>query len=182
MEEAMSLKSFDKFCEKMIMGEPSSQKPIFDERQNVMRSQLITEALIIYAALSSLNTMLMELGLKWCAGFFAPMVLFAALCVLWWLIRCSVKGALFGVNGTSYAKVNGSVWCVMGLMYALITLFGDDGFVGFLFYGMVSKDVSSYGMVSEDILLAAAFIIMFACGVYMLVAAGREDKRRKNDE
>ncbi len=32
----MSLKSFDKFCEKIIMGEPDPiyRKEIFDERQN----------------------------------------------------------------------------------------------------------------------------------------------------
>lgn len=79
----MSLKSFDKFCENIILGEPSSpkQKQIFDERQNILRSRLITEALIIFAVRSALNTMVMDAGPMWCEGFFAPMVLSAALCL-----------------------------------------------------------------------------------------------------
>lgn len=106
----MSLKSFDKFCENIILGEPSSQKQIFDERQNILRSRLITEALIIFAVLSALNTMVMDAGAMWCEGYFAPMVLSAALCLLWWLIRCSAKGVLFGVNGTVAMKCTGGSW------------------------------------------------------------------------
>ena len=43
----MSLKSFDKFCERLILSEPGSQKEVFDERQNVMRSRLAIEALFM---------------------------------------------------------------------------------------------------------------------------------------
>lgn len=41
----MSMKSFDKFCERIILAEPGSQKEIFDERQRQQRTQLTVEAL-----------------------------------------------------------------------------------------------------------------------------------------
>lgn len=171
----MSLKSFDKFCENMILGEPSSQKQIFDERQNIVRSRLITEALIIFAALSMLNTMIMEAGPKWCESFFAPMVFFAALCLLWWLIRCSVKGALFGVNGTTAMKYTGGVWTGIGLLYMIINILGGKS------DGVLVDGVIVDGVVGEKFLIVVSCAVLMLCGVYILVMASREDKRRKKE-
>lgn len=172
----MSLKSFDKFCENIILGEPSSQKQIFDERQNIVRSRLITEALIIFAALSMLNTMIMEAGPKWCESFSAPMVFFAALCLLWWLIRCSVKGALFGVDGTTAMKCTGGFWAGIGLFYMIMNTFGghSDG----VFAGGIIVD----GMVGEKFLIVVSCAVLTLCGVYILVMASREDRHRKSEE
>ena len=44
----MSLKSFDKFCERMILAEPGSEKEIYDERQKQIRTQLTVEALTVF--------------------------------------------------------------------------------------------------------------------------------------
>lgn len=166
----MSLKSFDKFCENIILGEPSSQKQIFDERQNILRSRLTTEALIIFAVLSSLNTMVMDAGPMWCGGFFAPMVLFAALCLLWWLIRCSVKGVLFGVNGTAAMKYTGGLWTGLGIFYSVYHLFSSD------FDGVIVD-----GKVGETFLLVVSCAILLLCGIYILIMAFREDKRSKDE-
>lgn len=56
----MSLKSFDKFCERMILAEPGSQKEIFDERQKIVRSRITIEALLIFGCSAILNCMIME--------------------------------------------------------------------------------------------------------------------------
>jgi len=56
----MSMKSFDKFCERIILAEPGSQKEIFDERQRQQRTQLTVEALLIYCAASALCVLLNE--------------------------------------------------------------------------------------------------------------------------
>lgn len=56
----MSMKSFDKFCERMITAEPGSEKEIFDERQNVMRMRLAIEALLICVGLIFINSIIAE--------------------------------------------------------------------------------------------------------------------------
>lgn len=56
----MSLKSFDKFCERMILAEPGSEKEIYDERQKQIRTQLTVEALTVFGAMSMLAVMINE--------------------------------------------------------------------------------------------------------------------------
>lgn len=56
----MSMKSFDKFCEKMILGEPGSEKEIFDERQKQLRTHILVQSLVIYAIASALCVVLNE--------------------------------------------------------------------------------------------------------------------------
>lgn len=56
----MSMKSFDKFCERIILAEPGSQKEIFDERQRQQRTQLTVEALLIYCAAAALCVLMNE--------------------------------------------------------------------------------------------------------------------------
>ena len=59
-----------------------------------MRSKLIIEALTVFGAAVSLNTLVMDCGVKWCDGYFAPVVLIIALCYMYWLIRAVKKGAI----------------------------------------------------------------------------------------
>ena len=61
----MSLKSFDKFCENMIKGEPVDNKEIFDERQKMVRSRLAMEAMTVYVCLSLLASMSYEFIYQW---------------------------------------------------------------------------------------------------------------------
>ena len=56
----MSMKSFDKFCEKMILGEPGSEKEIYDERQTQLRTHILVQSLVIYAIASALCVVLNE--------------------------------------------------------------------------------------------------------------------------
>lgn len=95
----MSLKSFDKFCERMILAETGSEKEIYDERQKQIRTQLTVEALTVFGAMSMLAVMINETAFSWCEGCFPVMVLCAALSYGWWVIRNAVKGSLFGVSG-----------------------------------------------------------------------------------
>ncbi len=166
----MSLKSFDKFCEKMITGEPSSEKPIYDERQNIVRSRLIIEALTIYGAASIIDAALNELVYMWCESVFAQLVLIAALCLMWYLIRCAAKGALFGVNGTYFAKITGCGWVGMGVFFALYFAFGDD------------VSVVTDGALSGDIVFVISYVLLALCGIFQIIMARREDKRRKENQ
>ena len=94
----MSLKSFDKFCESMIMGKTGSQKEIFDERQNQIRTSLNVETLMIFAVLSAVGILLQDM-VHWCESSFPVLVIAFGISVLWWTIRAMIKGCLFGVKG-----------------------------------------------------------------------------------
>lgn len=166
----MSLKSFDKFCEKMITGEPSSEKPIYDERQNIVRSRLIIEALTIYGVASMLDAMVAEAAYMWCESYFAQMVLIAALSLMWYLIRCAAKGALFGVNGTYFAKITGCCWIGMGLFFVLYNVFKDN------------MSIVSDGALSDDFVYAVSYGLLALCGIFQIIMARREDKRRKENQ
>ena len=97
----MSMKSFDKFCEKLITAEPGSEKEIFDERQSVMRMRLAIEALLICVGLIFINGVISEMIIErqWAEYMSVVNLLFAVLCVLWWIIRCAAKGCLVAVSG-----------------------------------------------------------------------------------
>lgn len=94
----MSMKSFDKFCEKMILGEPGSEKEIFDERQKQLRTQILVQALVIYAVASALCVMLNEI-IGFMESDFAGMAFCAGAAYLWWVISLATKECMFGVSG-----------------------------------------------------------------------------------
>ncbi|MDE6030498.1 MAG: hypothetical protein K2G32_02640 [Oscillospiraceae bacterium] len=170
----MSLKSFDKFCEKIIMGEPDpiNRKEIFDERQNQVRQKLIIEALTVFGAAVSLNTLVMDCGAKWCEGYFAPIALLVALCYMYWLIRVVKKDALFGIEGT--AKAERTAWSLvtMPVLYSVIMIRNEDKEL------YIARD----GMVSETFVLIMFFVIAIVCGTVTLVLAHKEKKRVKAEE
>ncbi|MDE7194304.1 MAG: hypothetical protein K2O14_10075 [Oscillospiraceae bacterium] len=170
----MSLKSFDKFCEKIIMGEPDPiyRKEIFDERQNQVRSKLIIEALTVFGAAVSLNTLIMDCGLKWCEGYFAPIALIIALCYMYWLIRVVKKGALFGVEGTAKAEHNAGTVIGMSIVYWLLIFLNEDREI------YIFRD----GMLSEFFVMMLFYVIAVVCGVATLVLAHKEKKRVKAEE
>lgn len=170
----MSLKSFDKFCEKIIMGDPApiNQKEIFDERQNQVRQKLTIEALTVFGAAVSLNTLIMDCGPKWCEGYFAPIVLILALSYMYWLIRVVKKGALFGVEGTAKAERNAGMFISMSVVYGLIMFLNEDREI------YIFRD----GMVSEIFVIMLFYVIAVVCGAVTLVLAHKEKKRLKAEE
>ena len=159
----MSLESFDKFCEKMILGEPGSEKEVFDERQNQIRARMTTEALAVGFALSGLLVLSNEL-FGWCSEMFLLMGLGAALCYLWWVIRNAAKGSLFGVKGS------GTFWTavimVIESFYCLLTVWGEDGAFPLTEQGQVSGKLLA--------LIIAVVLIVSSIVVFVLVA-----KRKK---
>ncbi len=166
----MSLKSFDKFCENMIMGEPSSQKEVFDERQNQVRQGLTIEALVICIGLSFLLVGLNETLLVWCEGGFPLMVLAAAASYLWWVIRCAVKDCLFGVKG--YGTIATAFVVALDCMY-LFMIFVPDGDEPF---------VINNGLVTNKFVVLISAFILFASFIVVLALNSRRKKRQAQAE
>ncbi len=115
----MSLKSFDKFCEKIINGEPVDNKEIFDERQERVRTKGLIIALVCFGSLCAMNTLFMECGMCWSKSYFMPMTIFMALCYLGFLLYNARRGSLFGINGTSKAAMTASFLIGQGAGNAL---------------------------------------------------------------
>ncbi|MBD5384274.1 MAG: hypothetical protein HDR72_04675 [Ruminococcaceae bacterium] len=168
----MSLKSFDKFCERLILAEPGSQKEIFDERQNVMRSRLAIEALFIYAGLTLVNSMIMELFYQWSESLMTVTLLFMVLCLLWWEIRCALKGCLLAVSGRYAQKYSAAMGVFVGVLNGLRYVFDigkEDFFV-------------TNGRLSEDFVFALCFLLLIINGIFMLCVMRHEEKNNKDGE
>lgn len=170
----MSMKSFDKFCEKMILGEPGSEKAIFDERQNQLRQKYTIEALCVFAGSSFLNTLIMECGLQWSESYVMPMVVLAAISYLYWVIRNEVKGTLFGVNGTNSVASTGGLCMAMAIMYSV--MFISDAVEEW------DTFIIRNGMLSERFLAIIAFVLYFVGGLYVVIAAYRFNKNNSSKE
>lgn len=169
----MSLKSFDKFCEKMINGEPVETKDVFDERQSVLRTRITMQAMTLFIILTCLNIVINECGPRWCESIIAPTMLFYGISYMFWLIKNACKGSLFGIKGTMPLKYQASFMLGYGI-FLPVYMFDkkQDCFENFFV-----KD----GMVSENVILALFFVLLAAMGIMILILA-RKYKKEKNVE
>lgn len=164
----MSLESFDKFCEKMILGEPGSEKEVFDERQNQIRAKLTTEALWVCLYLSALLVLSNEL-FAWCGGMFVLILLAGAIGYLWWVIRNAVKGSLFGVKGT------GTFWTAVIMVfesfYCLLMLWGEDG----------AFPLTEQGQVSGNLLALIIAVVLMVSSIVVFVLTAKRKKQSSTE-
>ncbi len=167
----MSLKSFDKFCERMILAEPGSQKEIFDERQKLIRERITFNSVLLFAGLSATNTLMMDWGLQWCGMFFAPMILFYVISYIYWIIANACKGSLFGVEGTRFVKSNAFCMIFISVVNLLMRAFDDEGF-----------SVLKNGMLSVKFIGVIAFTLLLAAGIAAFVLANRYDTAQKEQK
>ena len=165
----MSMKSFDKFCERMITGEPMQEKAVFDERQKVVRLRNGVIALGTYSGLTFLNTLLMECGLKWCESAFAPFVLFVPICAALFYILCAVKGALFDVKGTRAMKYTATMMCVYSVMFSVM-YFPDE-----------EHPIFVDGVLSDVFVCLLAAAEAMVLGIAVLIMCRRENKRMQEE-
>ena len=170
----MSLKSFDKFCEKLILTEPGSEAEILDERQKMIRSQIIGETLIIFSFAEMLNCIIMDYFYKWAESYSPPLLLIFMLCLIYYIIRNAAKGSFVGVNGNFARKVTSVTIILMAVLNLIRNAFDllDEG------------SVVINGTLSDDFLFAVSFALLAVCGVISLIVLKRIDSAdsAKTDE
>lgn len=164
----MSLKSFDKFCEKLILAEPGSEKEIFDERQTLIRERITFNSVLLFAGLSAANTLIMDRGLQWCGMYSAPMVLFYVISYIYWIIANACKGSLFGVGGTRFVKANAFCVIFISMVNLLMRAFDEEEF-----------SILKNGMLSVEFIGVIAFSLLLITGIAAFVLAHRYDKAQK---
>ena len=167
----MSLKSFDKLCERLILGEPGSQKEILDERQKIVRTQIGVEALAIFSGLTFINALVMDLWQQWAESYAAPMLIFFMACMIYFNLRCFSKGCMIGINGLYRAKFSAFYAIFMGLMYMLIFVFKNDE----------EKALFSDGKLTDDCCFLITLILFIIYGISGLVLIRFVQKSEKNE-
>jgi|GEM_PF-618519 len=169
----MSLKSFDKFCENIIMGEPKYEKDVFDERQNQLRGKLKLEGFQLYAVLSMLALIIYEAGYAYCDGIIAILALCAALSYLWWVLRGLHYGCIIGMKFTQQANA-------AGMLLGEMLLFGFIEFRNFTKYREADESFfANNGQLSEHFVLVIAMAVMLVASIMILVAVTRHQKAEK---
>lgn len=168
----MSLKSFDKMCENMILGKTGAEKEIYDERQNQVRTKLTVEALLVYIVSVFVNSLVMELIYQWCESYCAPMILLVVICYLYWIIRNWAKGSLFGVKGAKAAKYTAFLTILYGFLFGLQFLFPllDNEQNYFFLEGKATKEY----------VFAITWLLLLISGIIIFVLAKRNDKKGNN--
>lgn len=167
----MSLKSFDKFCEKMILGEPASQKEIMDERQKIVRTRILVEALVIFSGLSFINCWVMDMAYQWTETYAAPMMMFLMICMIYFNIRCFAKGCLIGINGGSQAKFTAFYAILMGALSLIRDVFRDES----------ERALFSDGKITDDLCIMITWILFLVFGVVSLILIKLTRKPEKGE-
>ena len=167
----MSLKSFDKFCERMILAEPGNEKEVYDERQKQIRTQLTVEALTVFGAMSMLAVMINETDLQWCEGCFPVMVLCAEISYGWWVIRNAVKGSLFGISGkgVKYAAI---ITLIYSPIYEILILPDNLGTFSFI----------ENGKLTTETLVMFSLLLMIVFAIITLVLYSRKKRSEAADK
>ncbi|MCH5199759.1 MAG: hypothetical protein J1F60_02275 [Oscillospiraceae bacterium] len=164
----MSLKSFDKFCESLILTEPGSEKIIYDERQKIMQMKLGVETLIIFGAAAVLNCLVMDLFYQYAESYTMPIVIFMMLCAYYYNFRCAAKDCLIGINGAKALKYSSvsSIFVGIGLSAQFILRERDS-------YLPIAD-----GQLSDDLLFSIAAVLGLGYGITMLILVGHIEKKK----
>ena len=161
----MSLKSFDKFCENLILTKPGSEREIFDERQKVIRLQTAVETLLIFVIVCFINCIIMDFFCQWAESYSSTLLLTGMICVMYYIIKNAAKGSYVGINGRFARKITS----VTIFLMAVLNLAGR-------MFTFVSKGgIVINGMLSDDFLFAISFALLAVSGVISLIVLRRTD-------
>ena len=163
----MSLKSFDKFCENLILTEPGSEKIIYDERQKIMQMKIGIETLIIFGAAAVLNCLVMDLFYQYAESYTMPIVVIMLFCAYYYNFRCAAKECLIGINGVRSLKYSSFMSVFMGFVLSVQYIFSDE-----------ERLFIVNGQISDDLFFLAAVIAVISYGITMLILVRHIEKKK----
>ena len=166
----MSLKSFDKFCEDLILTEPGSQKIIYDERQKIVQMKIGIETLFIFGAAATLNCLAMDLIYQYAESYTAPIVLVMMFCAFYYNLRCAAKDCLIGINGAGALRNSSFTGIGMGVVLSLQYITKEE------------HSVIVNGQLSDDFVFLITTIAAVAYGITMLILVSRIQKKKNENE
>lgn len=166
----MSMKSFDKFCEAMINPDKDKYQEIFDERQKQMQLHIVIEALVIFVLIMFAHCVISDCLIRWSESNTLPMLLYAMICVLYYIIKAGVKGCFIGVNGAVARYVPAGMCILLGFMNGFRTVIelSDDGWA-------VIKD----NMVTDSFIGLLTYALMMLTGVFTIIFIKKSEKEEQ---
>ena len=164
----MSLKSFDKFCEDLILKEPGSEKIIYDERQKIVKMKLGIETLAIFGVLAILNCFVMDMIYQYAESYTLPIVLFVMLCAYYYNFRCAANDCLIGINGAKAVKYSSvsSIFLGIGMTFQY-TFKEREGYLPIV-----------DGQVSNDLFFSIAAALVLGYGITTLLLVRHVEKKK----
>ncbi|MGN0683232.1 MAG: hypothetical protein ACI4JY_06090 [Oscillospiraceae bacterium] len=168
----MSLKSFDKFCEKMILAEPGSEKEIFDERQKQIQVHLVIQAMVCFILLMLAHCIVSDLIYKWSESNLVPFLLFAMISVIFYIIRAGIKGCYIGVNGAVARYIPAGMCIAMGIL---------NGFRAFLKLYEGGFAAVKNGVVTDNLLELCSWLLMMITGLLTFFFINKSERERKQN-
>lgn len=174
----MSLKSFDKFCEDMILKQPGSEKMIFDERQKIVRMRLAIEALTVFGSAVLVNCLIMDLAYQYAETYSAPMLVIMVLCAFYYTFRCAAKDCLVGISGEKALKWSAGYAAFMGVLMMLKFIFDTDE----------ERVLFTGGKLGDDLCFMMVWILAILYGITTLILINlctkrkERERRAENDE
>lgn len=172
----MSLKSFDKFCEKMILAEPGSEKEIFDERQKQIQLHLVIRAMCCFIVLMFVHCWVSDFIRKWSESNLLPFLLFAMISVILYIISAGIKGCFIGVNG-AFARYVPAFTCIfLGVL---------NGLSGFCELEEAHFAIIRNGAVTDNFLGLCFYALMIVTGILTFLfikKSAKESEEEKEEE
>ena len=165
----MSLKSFDKFCENLILKEPGSEKIIYDERQKIVKMKIGVDTFMIFSAAAFLSCLVMDMFYRYAESYSGPLVLIMLFCVFYFDLRCAAKDCLIGINGSKVWRNSSYSSIFMGVVLSLQYIFREEHFF------IVN------GQISNDFIFLIATISAIVHGITMLILL-HHIRKKKNEE
>ena len=125
----------------------------------------------MFAIMCVANTLIMDFGLKWSESYAAPMMWFYIASVIFWLVANSVKGSLFGIEGTIHVKRNGFVFIFISVVDGLSLIFDEKELV-------VLKD----GVLSNRFMMLIMLVMALMLGIISFILAYRYNRKQKSQD
>lgn len=167
----MSLKSFDKFCEKLITSQPGSGRDVFDERQKIMHTKITVETLAILCVAGFVNCVIMDTVYRWAESYAPTLLLIGMICVMYNIIRCATSGCYVGLNGNFTRKYTAVLMLVASVFITV------PRFLSLIEKGAVIVN----GALSDDFLFAVSFALLAVNGLIALIVLRRIDKNNSSE-
>lgn len=162
----MSLRSFDKFCENLILKDPGSEKVIYDERQKIVQMKLGIETLIIFGGAATLNCLAMDLFYQYAESYTAPIVLIMLFCAFYYNLRCAAKECLVGINGTGALRNSSFTGIFMGFVMSVKYITKEE------------HSIIVNGQLSDDFVFLITTVTAIAYGITMLILISHIQKKK----
>lgn len=167
----MSMKSFDKFCERLILAEPNSEKEVFDERQKQIRLRLGIEAMAVCITAVLINSFFSEIFVRWSEHQFTVICLIMVLCLFYWMIRCMASGCWVAVGNKHVQKYSS----IMTIFIFTLNLLRN------LFIVIEEGIFAADGTLSDEFVFTLALVTGIICGIFSLCVIRRAEKTNESE-